>query len=358
MEEFLNSEIHRTFGPWYITIATFVFWVLVYLTYKKIAMFILDRGDKYLNRELGVKVLETCELYIDRVIFLTCIYYTILAMPVSWNKDLVFVDNIFGTLNGICIFCAIFNGLEAIKPLISQSLTKAGIEENEGLTNMIVNWSRILGLIMIICLVAQWLWDFDIIGFITSMSVLSVALAYAGKDALANIFGGIVILTEKSFKRGEWVCLNGIEGIVEEITFRSTHVRTFKQELVVVPNSLLISSPITNFSKRGKRCIEFVIGLTYDTTKEQMESFIEKVRTYLENNEKILSDDIRVHFLKYNDSSLDVAVLCYVNGDNVPAQKYLEAYNEINLALMNIMDECGVSCAFPTRSVYLENAKE
>ena len=358
MEEFLNSELHAIFGPWYMTIATFIFWVIVYLSYQRIAMIIIRRGKEHFDEELGVKLLETCGGYIDRLIFLACFYYTILAMPVSWNKNLVLLGNICGTLDGICFFCAVTKALGVIRPLIKNALAKAGIEENEGLTNIIVSWSRIFFFIMIVCAVAQWLWDFDIIGFITSMSVLSVALAYAGKDALANIFGGVIILVEKSFKRGEWVCLNGIEGIVEEITFRSTHVRTFKQELVVVPNSLLISSPITNFSKRGKRCIEFVIGLTYDTTKEQMESFIEKVRAYLESNEKILNDDIRVHFLKYNDSSLDVAVLCYVNGDNVPAQKYLEAYNEINLALMNIMDECKVSCAFPTRSVYLENAKE
>lgn len=121
-------------------------------------------------------------------------------------------------------------------------------------------------------------WNYDISAFIASLSIGSLAVAFAAKDALANVFGSMIILLDKPFKIGDWIKANGIEGIVESVSFRSTCIRTFPQELVYIPNSLLSNTPITNYTLRERRRIDFTLGLTYGTTAAQIEEFIFKLK--------------------------------------------------------------------------------
>jgi len=355
MEQFLSPEIQNIIKPWYPAIATAFFWILVYFCYKKILLMIFRDIGKYLDFNLGNSILDACEKQIDHLVGLIGFYFTLKQLPFSWTQDLTFVRSIFGSLGWICVFCCSFKAVRVGKPVLAKALGKAGITASETLASILGGVIRIIFGMMCICLIARE-WNFDIIGFMASVSIVSVALAYAGKDALANIFGGIIILVDKSFVPGDWVSINGIEGNVEMITFRSTYIRAFPQEQVVVPNNLLINAPITNYSKRGKRRIDMTMGLTYGTTREQMENFIVHVTNYLKTNPKLEPDDIRVNFINYNESSLDVGIVCYVIKDYVATPEYLKVISEINLTLMDIMDECEVSCAFPTRSVYLENA--
>ncbi|EJW97060.1 protein containing Mechanosensitive ion channel MscS domain protein [gut metagenome] len=179
-----------------------------------------------------------------------------------------------------------------------------------------------------------------------------MAVAFAAKDALANVFGSLVIVLDKPFKIGDWITANGVEGVVEEISFRSTCVRTFPQELVYIPNSLLSNTPITNFTARQKRRIDFTLGLTYSSTQEQIADFIQRMKDYLSNHPDIYPDVIRVHFINYGASSLDIRVTCYARtGDHV---KYLDVLNDVNLAVLELLKKSGVSCAFPSTSVYFE----
>ncbi|MFA1822484.1 mechanosensitive ion channel family protein [Virgibacillus oceani] len=98
---------------------------------------------------------------------------------------------------------------------------------------------------------------YDVNGFVAGLGIGGLAFALAAKDALANMFGGIIIITKKPFTIGDWVLTPSVEGTVEDISFRSTKVRTFAQALVTVPNATLSNEPITNWSKMGKRQITF-----------------------------------------------------------------------------------------------------
>ena len=169
---------------------------------------------------------------------------------------------------------------------------------------------------------------------------------------VANVFGSMIILLDKPFKIGDWIKANGIEGIVESVSFRSTCIRTFPQELVYIPNSLLSNTPITNYTLRERRRIDFTLGLTYGTTAAQIEEFIFKLKNYLEDLTLIDENDVRVHFLTYNSSSLDIRVVCYAKtGKHL---EYLNIMQEINLHTLELLEEVGVSCAFPSTSLYFE----
>ena len=97
---------------------------------------------------------------------------------------------------------------------------------------------------------------------ITGLGLGGLTFALAAQDTAQNLFGGLVILLDKPFAVDDWISTPNIEGVVEDITFRSTRIRTFPNALVIVPNSSLVSSPITNWSRMNKRRATFSIGLT------------------------------------------------------------------------------------------------
>ncbi len=174
----------------------------------------------------------------------------------------------------------------------------------------------------------------------------------AAKDSLANVFGSLVIIIDKPFVIGDWISANGIEGTVEKITFRSTCLRTFPQELVYIPNSLLSNTAITNFSKREKRRLDFILGLTYDTTYQQMETFVNRLREYLKHHDGVYDDGITVNFQDFGGSSLDIRVVCYTKASAYAT--YMDVRQQINLDIMKMLEEEKLGCAFPSTSVYFE----
>ncbi len=194
---------------------------------------------------------------------------------------------------------------------------------------------------------------YDVNGFIAGLGLGGLAFALAAKDALANIFGGIVIILEKPFSIGDWVFTPSVEGTVEDISFRSTRFRTFAQGLVTVPNSTLANEPITNWSRMGKRRVSFHLGLSYQTTSEQMAGIIPKIRALLQEHPGVHPETIMVSFENFSASSLDILVYYFTRTTNW--DEHLAVKEEINLSIMRLLEAEGVSIAFPSRSIYLEN---
>ena len=88
------------------------------------------------------------------------------------------------------------------------------------------------------------------------------------------MMSGVIIFMDSPFTIGDWVKCKDIEGIVEDISFRSTRIRTFDKVLITVPNSLLINDRILNFNKRELRRVTMDIGVTYDTSIEKLQKCV------------------------------------------------------------------------------------
>ena len=114
------------------------------------------------------------------------------------------------------------------------------------------------------------IWEIQIGAFVAGLGVAGLAFSLAAQDTVANFFGGVVIITEKPFSKGDWIQTPSVEGTVEDITFRSTQIRTFEDTIVTVPNSKLSNEPITNLSKMGKRRVDFELAISYETPKDKL----------------------------------------------------------------------------------------
>ena len=339
--------------PWLPSLGAFCFFTFLRYVYKHFLLKLLHRITNIISFKNGEDLIDAFQHPINVFLYVAGFYAAMNLAPLDTNYWLTFLDRLMRSTIVLCFFWGCYNVSDTTHGIMMDVLAKAGIRPEDSLSNICSTAMRLV--IMVLCFVTVAKeWNYDISGFIASLSIGSLAVAFAAKDALANVFGSLVILLDRPFKVGDWVLANGIEGIVEKISFRSTCIRTFPQELVYVPNSLLSNTPITNFTMREKRRIDFTLGLTYSSTASQIEELVAKLKEYLAGNDKLYQDDIRVHFVNYNESSLDVRVTCYARtGSQV---EYLNILQEINLKIMSILEEVGVSCAFPSRSIYFENA--
>lgn len=229
------------------------------------------------------------------------------------------------------------------------------ISSKFNLDSILVNFfSKIIRWIVVVLavlMIAQQ-WGFDVNGFIAGLGLGGLAFALAAKDALANIFGGIVVLTDKPFSVGDWILTPSVEGTVEEINFRSTKIRTFAHALVTLPNSVIANEPITNWSRMGKRRITFNLEVTYDTSPQKLNRCIERIRELLETHPGIHQETIFVCFDQFGKNGLEI-FLYFFTVSTVWAE-YLEVKEEINFRILEILEEEQVKVAFPRRGIYIK----
>ena len=284
-------------------------------------------------------------------LWILAFYSFIVLSPLNPFSQHPAFDKILRSSLIICLIWGVYNLCDAGHGLIMQLLKRSSLHIDETLAEMISALAHMICVMFGIVLVANE-WDYDITAFVASLGIGAMAIAFAAKDSLANIFGSLVIITERPFVIGDWISANNVEGIVESITFRSTCIRTFYQELVYVPNNLLSNTPIINYTQRQKYRIQFMLGLTYSTTREQMQEVCQQIRNLCERLDEIYNDGIDVNFFEFGDSSLNIRIVCYAKAPNNSV--YLRAREKFNLEVMKILEENGVSCAFPSRSVYFE----
>lgn len=345
------EQIIEILTPWAKPFLVFCGFMLIRYLYRTVILRFLQLLNNKMSFEYGGDILDAFAKPIHIFLFILGVYAALNCSPITFVTDHPAIDKFLRSSFIIAIFWGIYNISDITHGIALKILTRAEINIEDSLANILSTMFRILIVVIATLMIAKE-WNYDMSGLLASLSIGSLALAFAAKDALANVFGSFVIIVDKPFKVGDWISANGVEGTVEKITFRSTCIRTFPQELVYVPNSLLSNTPIINYTKREKRRIEFLLGVTYDTTHDQMQKLVENIRTYLTNSELVYSDTVMVYFRDYADSSLNIFIVCYTKASDTKG--FLAAREQINLDIMKILEENGASCAFPSTSVYFE----
>jgi MscS family membrane protein len=205
--------------------------------------------------------------------------------------------------------------------------------------------------------VVCFLWVVQLLGLkvsslLAGLGIGGLAVALALQDTLANFFGSVFIFLDRPFAVGDWIKVNDVEGTVEDIGFRSTRVRTWPKSLVSIPNKTVAAATIDNWSKMPKRRVMQTVGVTYETTPEQMEQAVAAIRGIVENNEGVDKEFIVIRFTEFGDSSLNILVYYFTRA--TAFANHLATKERINLAIMRALRKLGLSIAFPTRTLYFE----
>lgn len=188
---------------------------------------------------------------------------------------------------------------------------------------------------------------------LAGLGIGGVAVALAAKDTIANFFGSIMIFLDRPFQIGDWVVIGGTEGIIEEVGFRSTRIRTFYNSLVTVPNAKFTEANIDNFGARRYRRSYFTLNLTYDTTPEQMQAFVEGIRSIISANGYTRKDYYEVHMSAFGAHSLDIMVYFFFETNSWSVE--LRERHNVMLEIMRLAKALEVQFAFPTQTLHVES---
>lgn len=204
--------------------------------------------------------------------------------------------------------------------------------------------SILIRLIIVIIGISCIAKEFGFTGFITGLGISGIAFALMAQDAFSNLFGGFVIVLERPFSIGDWIQTSDIEGIVEDITFRSTKIKTFSMAVATIPNSKLANENIINWSQRNLRRIHFKFTIKFNTPVENIKNSLEKIKRLLNNHEKIDKELIIVSFNELSTYGFGVFIYFYTNELNYA--KYEGIKQEINIEILRILREEEVELMF------------
>lgn len=228
-------------------------------------------------------------------------------------------------------------------------------EVNSIAVKFIANILKVLTICIAVVMVISEL-GYNINGLLTGLGVGGLAVSLAAQDSIKSIISGFVIMFDRPFDVGDFIETNEFSGTVEDITMRSTRVRKTDDTVIVVPNTIIADDLITNYAKLNRRLIDTKIGLLYSTSDETLKKCIDEIRTFLEENEKVENKDIRVRFVEFDDSSLNIQIRCYVLITGL--EEYYAFTEEMNFAVKKIIDESDTDFAYPTSSIFIEDKAE
>jgi len=182
------------------------------------------------------------------------------------------------------------------------------------------------------------------------LSAGGIGLGLALKEPAQELFAYLMILIDKPFTIGQFITVDSVSATVEKIGVRSTHLRSLRGEIVVINNSTLTSSNIENFATMQQRRMIYSIGVTYQTTADQIQLIPTTIQTIIENTNHTIFN--RCHFTTFGDYSLNFEIVYYI--DNRDYTLAMDIQQSINLSIMRKFEEQGIEFAFPSQTLYLE----
>ena len=362
VNEFLNlfSDVW-TSGLFGINVSEIIIGLIIFLIFYVLrsffARFVIGRLYKIVKKtktDIDNVVIEVIE---GPLKFLPIVIgFFIATSYIEFNADIIIlIEKINRTFITIFIFWLL---LQLIVPF---SFVIKKFEEQ--LTAALIDWTlkglKILVIIIGIVAVLE-LWGIKVGPIIAGLGLLGVAVALGAQDLFKNLISGIMILMERRFKIGDVIHIAGeAEGIVEQIGFRSTLIRQFDSNLVMVPNFKFAERSVTNSSRRINRRIRWIIGLEYRTTVEQLKNMRNQIKEFIEKDKNFKNDDKSyfsssfVRIDSFSDSSIDMLVQCFTNVTNW--NEYIKVKETLAITIKEIVENEKAGFAFPSQSLYLES---
>ena len=230
----------------------------------------------------------------------------------------------------------------------------------EKISKPLVDWTlrglKILIFILGIVAILE-LWGIKVGPVIAGLGLFGVAVALGAQDLFKNLISGIMILMERRFTIGDAILVSGeVEGVVEQIGFRSTLVRRFDSTPVMVPNFKFAEQSVTNYSKRHHRRIRWLIGLEYRTSIDQLKKIRDELTHLIKNDKDFAKNDNTSFFVRidsFSDSSIDLLIQAFTLTNDWG--EYLKIKEKLAVNIIEIVENNKAGFAFPSQSIYLES---
>ena len=267
------------------------------------------------------------------------------------NKILNFVDNINLSLISIIIFWSLY----VMVDIFSFLFNRLELLLSKGFSIWLSKSIKFFIVFLAVVSVLE-VWGIKIGPVIAGLGLFGVAVALGAQDLFKNLISGILILFEKRFELGDVIELPGhTMGTVDHIGFRSTKIIQFDTTPISIPNYIFADSSVINYSHRKFRRINWIIGLEYNSSINQIKKFTDSLNKYISTNDNFIVNEEYKCFLrleKFNDSSIDILVCCFTNTNDW--NEYLLIKEQLAYEIKKIVEENNLNFAFPSQSIYIE----
>lgn len=199
---------------------------------------------------------------------------------------------------------------------------------------------------------------YSVTSLVAGLGITGLAIGFAAKDSIANIFGSVAVMIDSVYKIGDWIIVSKTvagkcaEGIVEDISLRSTKIRAFDRRLIIIPNNEMANATIINVSRHDRRRIYCNLDLEYDTPPEKVAEAVEIVKKIVEEHPGMFHYK-EVHFVEFGPHSLKIMLYLFTK-TNV-WHDFMVIRQEIFLRIMEEFDRIGVRFAYPTQTLFLNS---
>lgn len=292
------------------------------------------------------------------------------------NIDII--ERFFNIVYGFLFTLLVYKTVNSITTVKLKTIDTAGTNVKSELINVgikILNFMIfIIGLLIILFFAGV-----NLTAVLSGLGIGGFAVAFAAKDTISNFFGTLSVLFSDVFSQGDWIEIDGHEGVVVEIGLRVTTIRTFDNALIAIPNGTFAAKEIKNWNKRvlGRR-IKMKIGVKYDSKPEDIKNAVNEIRAMLDKHKGIATTNTKfdfnykhsaklvskndqegvkhtllVYLDEFGDSSINILVYCFTK--SVKWEQWLIVKEDVMHQIMGILEANNLEFAFPSLSIYNES---
>ena len=192
---------------------------------------------------------------------------------------------------------------------------------------------------------------FNMTTALAGVGIGGIAIAFAAQKTLENLFGGISVLSDEVIRVGDQCQFGERVGRIEDISLRSTRIRTVERTELSIPNGALATMNVENLSRRDKMLFKTKFGLRCETSADQLRYVLAEIRRLLYEHPKVESQDARVRFTEFQDSALGIELFSYILTRD--AAEFNAIREDVLFRIMQIVEQAGTGFAFPSQTVYM-----
>ncbi|WP_342305488.1 mechanosensitive ion channel family protein [Methanolobus sp. ZRKC5] len=303
----------------------------------------------------AVKTKYDCDDLIVKVL-IKPIFYTVVFFGAFIAAEILFPGNLaievmmglLLTFLGIVWILALLRIDKILfKHVFSSLVRKTDSKMDDELLPLFKNIIDVLIVFFGLLAILKGVWDADILPLFASAGIIGFAVAFAAQDSISQFFGGISIYFDQPFKPGDRIEIDDGEiGIVQEVGLRSTRIKNLENNMIVIPNSLIANSKVTNYTSPEEfMLVKVTIGVAYGSDVQKVKDILTGIA---ESVDSVLDDPSPyVRFDNHGDFSLDFAIVMWVTH---PGEKF-PVVNEVNTKINAEFEKEGIDIPFPVRTI-------
>jgi MscS family membrane protein len=218
-------------------------------------------------------------------------------------------------------------------------------------TLMVLGERLLAALVVILAILATLgIVGFNLTTVLAGLGIGGIAIAFAAQKTLENLFGGISVLADEVIRVGDYCRFGDRTGTVEDISLRSTRIRTDARTELSIPNGALATMNIENFTRRDKILFNPPLAIRCETSADQLRYLLAEIRRMLYEHPKVESESAGIRFANFDNSALRLEIFSYVLTQS--ADEFNAIREDLLLRIMDIVEKSGSGFAFPSQTLY------